>query len=291
MKRCVIVVPSVCCVLISVTVGSAFVRESGPGGGVFAYWPNATTSLNLAVGCPRTLLSTFGPCWTDAVSDAATHWHHPTTAFHFTIQSPPTLTADPCGAPDDMHTLAFRATTCSGRGFGSALAITYFVLNPETGAFVDADIIFDANRPWTTYNGPLRTIVDGTPLYDFHRVAIHELGHFLGLDHPDDYGQSVVAIMDSAISHAVGSPTPQCDQLPPDETDRGLPETSTVSQPLPWQPPVVENAVALPLSDTQRAVLLGLCAPVRVTPDPTLSNIDTPQADDRAGVQAIYPVP
>src|SRR5205823_6144588 len=36
--------------------------------------------------------------------------------------------------------------------------------------------------------------------YDFHRVALHEFGHVLGLDHPDRHGQTVVAIMNSIIS-------------------------------------------------------------------------------------------
>ena len=39
-----------------------------------------------------------------------------------------------------------------------------------------------------------------TRVYDIHRVFLHEFGHVLGLDHPDDYVQKVVAIMNSVIS-------------------------------------------------------------------------------------------
>jgi hypothetical protein len=41
-------------------------------------------------------------------------------------------------------------------------------------------------------------------VYDFHRIAIHEFGHTLGLNHPDEFGQSVVAIMNSRISDTDG---------------------------------------------------------------------------------------
>jgi predicted Zn-dependent protease len=33
------------------------------------------------------------------------------------------------------------------------------------------------------------------------RVALHEFGHVLGLDHPDDHGQIVTAIMNSRASN------------------------------------------------------------------------------------------
>ncbi len=207
MNRYVVVFLSTLVILLSSARGHAFVRESGQGG-VLAFWPNATTSLNLEVGCPNTPLSQWGPCWTDAVMDAANQWPHPDTAFRFTIQSPTTATADPCGDADNTHTIAFRLTTCGNRGFGSSLAVTYFLLNPATGAFVDADTVFAAGQPWTTYSGPLQTNAAGTTVYDFHRVAIHELGHVLGLDHPDDFGQHVAAIMNRTVSDI---DTPQAD--------------------------------------------------------------------------------
>ena len=177
--------------------GSAFVREGSDG--VFAYWPNAQTEVNLRLGCPTNgALPFWGPCWDDAAMDAGLRWQISTTQFRFTTRLP-SVSADPCDT-DGLQTLAFRSSLC-GMSFGGAVAVTFFLFNSATGAFVEADTLFDANRSWSAYPGPLQTDGLGAIIYDFHRVAIHELGHILGLDHPDKYGQVVQAIMNSNVSN------------------------------------------------------------------------------------------
>jgi hypothetical protein len=42
-----------------------------------------------------------------------------------------------------------------------------------------------------------------TSSFDLHRIALHELGHVLGLDHPDEHGQTVDAIMNANISDLI----------------------------------------------------------------------------------------
>ena len=61
-----------------------------------------------------------------------------------------------------------------------------------TGEVVDSDVVFNTNFDWNAYAGPQRR-----GAFDFHRVALHEFGHVLGLDHPDEHGQVVSAIMNS----------------------------------------------------------------------------------------------
>lgn len=178
--------------------GVAFVRETASGGGPPAFWPDAQTSLNLLLGCPQSgSLPFWGPCWDDAAKDAALRWQPPTTRFRF-LTPPPSPSATPCGS-DGQQTLAFQSSFC-GVGFGDAVAVTAYYINSATGELVEADTLFDANRSWTTYPGPLQADGNGNTIYDFHRVAIHELGHILGLDHPDDAGQSVQAIMNRRVS-------------------------------------------------------------------------------------------
>jgi hypothetical protein len=190
----------------AVTDSAAFTRETS--NGVAVAWADSKAVLNLRLGCPSTPLEIWGPCWDDAVVDAASRWLGTNTSFRFFIGTP-TVAADPCET-DEFRTTAFRSTLCGGRGFGSSLAVTYFIINPATGAFVDTDTIFDSKRVWDTYDGPLQVNAAGTVVYDFHRIAIHELGHVLGLDHPDDAGQTVTAIMNRRVSDV---DTTQADDL------------------------------------------------------------------------------
>ncbi len=98
----------------------------------------------------------------------------------------------PASGDDEMSAL-FSATVF-GDTFGSGtLAVT--LLNFRGTVFEESDTVFNTAFTWDSYRGPLLG-----SLVDFRRVAIHEFGHTLGLDHPDEAGQHVVAIMNSHTS-------------------------------------------------------------------------------------------
>lgn len=81
--------------------------------------------------------------------------------------------------------------------FELAVTTRWFRTSDPT-ARVESDVVFNNTVQWNSYRGPVRT-VDGRETFDIVRVALHELGHVLGLDHPDEHGQEVAALMNSTI--------------------------------------------------------------------------------------------
>src|SRR5216683_3199681 len=73
----------------------------------------------------------------------------------------------------------------------------------ESFGIVHATVLLNPDLCWDAYDGPLRVgWCNGTQaiIYDVQRVVLHELGHVLGLEHPDDGGQVVSAIMNHSVS-------------------------------------------------------------------------------------------
>ena len=66
---------------------------------------------------------------------------------------------------------------------------------------VESDTLFNRAITFDAYRGPLQFIPHGLAIPDIRRVFLHELGHTLGLGHPDQGGQQVVAVMNSVVSN------------------------------------------------------------------------------------------
>jgi hypothetical protein len=80
--------------------------------------------------------------------------------------------ADP-GDDDDLSVLGFL----NEPGMDRVLGATGFIIDTLTGEIVESDIFFNSTFEWSTAPA-------GDPLrIDLESVALHEIGHFLGLSH------------------------------------------------------------------------------------------------------------
>lgn len=176
----------------SLSVCHAFVRMTTTSGRS-AYWSPPAVTLDLRVGCPDgDNSSPWGTTcvWEDAVKDAARLWNAAGAQFTFT-----TAPADPSARAcviDGLNSVAWISATCTGPFGPEVLAVTQWWANNEFGVIGEADVLLNDTLQWGTWTGPPSLYA-----FDIHRVVLHELGHVVGLDHPDDHGQTVQAIMNS----------------------------------------------------------------------------------------------
>jgi len=157
-------------------------------------WPAGTIPVKIMLGDTKTLLD--GSNFNTSARTATQTWNAILGSTQFQAE----LTTGTPTSNNRVNELAF-SDKIFGKDFDAeTLAVTtgYSSGNER----IEADIIFNTAYTWDSYRGNTR--YNGQTLIpDIQRVALHELGHILGLDHPDqaDPAQSVAAIMNSRIGN------------------------------------------------------------------------------------------
>ena len=158
-------------------------------------WAIPAINMHLQVGAPASPLLDGFTSWTASAEDALLMWNNQIGATRFVPLRDSTASRSEANGLNNV----FFSADIYGDAFGSgvlAVTLTY----TSGGSQRETDVLFNNRINWNSYRGPLRFGSGGAPVYDFHRVALHEFGHALGLDHPDEAGQSISALMNSRIT-------------------------------------------------------------------------------------------
>ena len=201
-----------------------------------AIWPNGDVPMVVKMGPAGRALIDGSTSWDSVATQALATWN----SYLGTIQFAPTTQSSGAGSDGDQVNQAFFDSTIYGHVVGDGVLAVTINRYGET-QIAESDVIFNTDISWDSYRGALR-YPGGQLVCDLRRVALHEFGHVLGLDHPDDAGQSVSAIMNSIIS--------DLDSLTSDDI-----AGAQALYPVPISPPAIAVSGITP--QTNGAVLLS----------------------------------
>lgn len=164
-------------------------------------WPVNSMKFDYDLELNGNASSPSGSSWNQAFADAAQDWAR---QVNFTIVTDDSYPSHPCAGvapyPGDgfrngaafHHELCFQGQDSGVEEFGErVLAVTIsYSFTDKPDEIVETDMFFNEAEDWDVYDGNLRTS------FDFRRVAKHEMGHVLGLDHEP----TAIALMQPNVS-------------------------------------------------------------------------------------------
>ena len=122
--------------------------------------------------------------WNSAVIDALNNWSTH-TVFNFTVVEE---YKNPC-LVDGFSSIHFSEDFCGSEFGANTLAVaTRRFENQELGPpnIIEADIVVNDAERYDIFDGPLVQFGFLNRGLDFKRIALHELGHVIGLDHEEE---------------------------------------------------------------------------------------------------------
>ena len=184
--------------------------------------------MQLELGNAGRTLSDGNTSWNVAAAPAIGMWNQ----VLGNIQLGQVTSNVPVASGDGVNSMIFTSTVF-GQSFGAyTLAVTYYRYSGSRMS--EADILFNTAQQWDSYRGTLRFGSNGYAIADIQRVVLHELGHAIGLGHPDQAGQNVDAVMNSVISSRY---TLSNDDIAGGQALYGAPSASPTPTPTPVPTP------------------------------------------------------
>jgi len=189
--------------LIALVCGFALTHHAAAYSLIGGSWPSGNVSMQLqldatAPSSPALPLADGAATWNSIAVSAMQEWNTQLSRSQFTWTTNPGTT----GKQGDGVNQVFFSKMIYGSSFDKyTLAVTLVDNFDDSGMPTvrnkEADLIVNANVTWNSYRGSLQSNTD------IRRVLLHELGHVLGLDHPDTASpaQRVAAIMNSTVSN------------------------------------------------------------------------------------------